>query len=230
MENIKTGKRFNANHSKTFNHILYAFNLREKKVLDLGCGFGEFLISFGEGSLGVTTTLEEVDYGKENNLRIIKGNAELIGKLELEEQFDVIWANNLFEHLLSPHSFLVKLRSVSRKDTLLILGVPVIPFFSFLMKIKKWRGALASPHINFFTKKSLSLTVERSGWRVEQSRAFFFKNKFLDKLVSPLMPHIYIVAKYDPLYTYPDKKIKEWKDDPHYSEVLSCMQEKNPNV
>lgn len=226
MEN-KTGKRFDAKLSRTFNNILDILNIKGKKVLDLGCGFGEFLVHFGKDSLGITTTLEEVEYGKDNNIRILKGNAELIEKLELKESFDVIWANNLFEHLLSPHLFLVKLRGVSREDTLLVLGVPVLPFIPALMKLSKWRGALATPHINFFTKKSLELTVERAGWEISHSRPFFFRNYFLDSIISGFMPHIYIVARCNKEYAYPDKKIKEWKDDPHYKDVLDFMKNTN---
>src|SRR3954470_2716913 len=87
--------------SKTFNHILDILDLRDKKVLDLGCGYGEYLVKFGKNSLGITSTIEEVEYGKVRGIRIVRGNVELIEAINLNEQFEGIWANNLFEHLLS---------------------------------------------------------------------------------------------------------------------------------
>ena len=166
---MRRRQNFNGSEkSKTFNRIFNNFDLGNKKVLDIGCGNGDFLSFFGKGSLGITTTQEEVNFGRENNLSIILGNAELIDQLNIKKSFSVIWANNLFEHLLSPHSFLIKLKKMAGSDTTLILGVPVVPKLNFLLNINKFRGSLASNHINFFTKKTLQLTVERSGWKIKE--------------------------------------------------------------
>lgn len=208
--------------SKTFKKILNKYNLRSKKVLDIGCGLGQYLVNFGNHSMGLTSTLSEVEYGKNNNINIIKGNAELIDDLDLEI-YDAVWANNLIEHILSPHSFLVKLKKVSNDKTVLILGVPVFPFFVYLLKLKKFRGSLASNHINFFTKKTLEKTVERSGWEILESRSFLFSNKFIDCLFSIFSPHIYVVARNIVNFNYPVKKINEWKDDDYYKNLLNII-------
>ncbi len=210
-------------YSSVFNRILDFYDLRNKKVLDLGCGYGEYLVHFGKGSVGVTTTVEEVNYANEKKIPILKGNVEQIDEIKFEDKFDVIWANNLFEHLLSPHAFLVKLKKVSNKNTTLILGVPVMPWIYYLMNVKKFRGSLATPHVNFFTKRTLEETVRRSGWNIQEVRPFIFKNKSLDKFVAFMAPHIYVVAKNDTAFNYPVKKINEWKDDEYYSEMLEII-------
>ena len=166
-------------HSKTFNRIVKTFSLQNKKMLDLGCGYGEYLVKFGEGSLGITTTLDEVAYGEARGIRIMRGNVELLSELKLGEQFEGIWCNNLFEHLLSPHSFLVRLKTLANANTLLVLGVPVVPRISSLLKIRRFKGALAEAHINFFTKETLKLTVERAGWKVATVRPFKFQNVYI---------------------------------------------------
>jgi 2-polyprenyl-3-methyl-5-hydroxy-6-metoxy-1,4-benzoquinol methylase len=58
---------------------------------------------------------------------MIKGNVETLDELKIEERFEGIWSNNLFEHLLSPHAFLIRLKTMVRPDTRLVLGVPVLP-------------------------------------------------------------------------------------------------------
>jgi SAM-dependent methyltransferase len=207
--------------SKTFNKIVNKFDLKNKKVLDIGCGEGDFLAFFGNGSVGITTTQAEVEKGIKKNLNIIFGNAELIDELSLSKDFEVIWANNFFEHILSPHSFLIKLKRISKEKSILILGVPIIPKLNFLLRLNKFRGALASNHINFFDKKTLELTVERAGWKVKGSRSFVFSNIFLDKIFSLFFsPHIYIVAENDMEFKYPEKKIKEWEGDAYYKNLL----------
>ncbi len=206
--------------SKTFNRILDGLSLRDTKTLDLGCGYGEYLVKFGAGSVGVTTTLAEVEYGKTHKLNIVKGNVELIDTLGLDRSFGAIWANNLFEHLLAPHAFLIKLKTITKPEGLLILGVPVIPVIPAMMKVNKFRGALAVAHVNFFTRESLKLSVERAGWKVSTVRPFIFSNKILDTVASYFAPHLYVVASNNADFKYDVKKLKEWKDDAHYKSIL----------
>ena len=218
-------KRFESVYnSRTFKKISETLNLQEKRVLDLGCGYGEYMQRFGKNSTGITTTPDEVGYGKKYNIDIRAGNVELLDKtISPKENFDAFWANNIFEHLLSPHAFLVNLKQFAKDDSLLILGVPMIPKIESLTKLQKFRGALASPHINFFTKTTLELTVRYAGWEIIDIRAFFFNTPYLDRSLSPFMPHLYLVAKNNVTYKYPPKKIKEWSDDAHYKDLLNIM-------
>ena len=223
IDNIQ--QRFNnVAVSKTFKIIRDFFKLETKKVLDLGCGYGEYLSLYGRGSLGITTTLSEVEFAQLKGLNVILGNVEELETLKIKQIFDVIWANNLFEHILSPHPFLIKLKTISDSETTLILGVPVIPKINFLLKFKKFRGSLAINHINFFTKKSLELTVERAGWKVKESKSFVFKNNFLDRIFTSIFsPHIYIVAKNIQDFKYSEKKLKEWEGFLYYKGLLDIV-------
>lgn len=96
----------------------------------------------------------------------------------------------------------------------------MIPRLASLMSLIKFRGALAAAHVNFFTRESLQLTVERAGWPVKQIRPFIFTNYWLDYLASFLAPHLYVVAHNDANFKYPEKKLKEWQDEPHYQQLL----------
>lgn len=214
-------KRFEpVDRSKAFKRILDLLGLRRKRMLDLGCGYGEYLVKFGEGSLGVTTNPEEVEYGARRNLQIRLGNVEFIDTLGLNEQFEGVWANNVFEHLLSPHAFLMKLKSISGDETLLVVGVPVIPRIASLVMLRWFRGVLAGAHVNFFTRESLRLTIERAGWKVKEVRPFRFRSRFLDTIASFFSPHLYAVAYNDQGFAYPEKKVKEWIGDPYYHDLL----------
>jgi SAM-dependent methyltransferase len=206
--------------SKTFNRIVQSFHMDQKKTLDVGCGYGEYLTVCGEGSVGVTTTEDEIQYGKEVGLDIRKGNVEFIDELNIGTGFEMIWANNLFEHLLSPHAFLIRLKKISRDDTVLILGVPVIPKIVSLLRLGRFRGALASNHISFFTRKSLMLTVEYAGWQVAEARPFISNNSFVDRLFAIIAPHMYIVARNNSKFKYPEKKRKEWEGESHYRHLF----------
>lgn len=102
--------------SKTFARIAKLYNLPNKRVLDIGSGVGSYMQRFGPNSVGITTRQDEVDLGKQISRDIRFANAETLKeKLSPDEKFDVIWCNNIFEHLLSPHSFLVNLKNFLRR-------------------------------------------------------------------------------------------------------------------
>lgn len=221
---MEIDQRFkNTGTSRTLKRIVRLFAMHEKAVLDLGCGYGEYLALFGKGSVGVTTNEKEVEEGKKRGLDIIFGNVEEIEKLDIKNKFDIVWANNFFEHILSPHAFLSKLRGVATSETILLLGVPVVPVASLLLHINKFRGALASNHINFFTKKTLVLTVERAGWIVVDVRPYILSCPPMDRFLGSFAPHLYIVAKRNESFEYPEKKLKEWKGVPYYDSFLESV-------
>lgn len=207
--------------SRTFGRIVRILGLGSKRTLDIGCGYGEYLVHFGKESVGITTTKAEIAYGAQHSLQIHAGNAEIIDELKLPGTFDAIWANNLFEHLLAPHGFLIRLKMLAHTDTMLVLGVPVVPRVASLMRLTPFRGALAVAHVNFFTRETLRLTVERAGWHVQTARPFIFENSTLDWWASFVAPHLYVVALHDANFRYHPKKLKEWKDDAHYDRVLA---------
>lgn len=207
--NPKIEKRFeNIAKSKTFKNIVKAYDLDKKSVLDIGCSYGEFLAFFGKGSVGITIHQEEVTYGKNKGLDIRYGNIESEDFI-LEEKFDVIFANNLFEHMYSPHGFLCNIKRYLKPGGILILGVPCIPKIVSLCHLNKFRGSLAGAHINFFTRNTLTKTVERGGWIPITTRGFYFSNKFIDHLLDPIYPHFYVVATINPNFKYSRGRLKE---------------------
>jgi SAM-dependent methyltransferase len=196
--------------SKTFKNIISKFNLKNKSVLDIGCSYGEFLVHFGEGSLGLSISEEEVAYGKKKGLNIVYGNIEY-DEVEIPGKYDVIFANNILEHLYSPHDFLIKIKRYLKEDGFLILGVPCAPTLKPLIYLDKFKGSLAVAHINFFTKYTLEKTVERAGWKVIEVGGFHFFNTSVDKLLNPIYPHFYVVARPLSEFKYHEKRIKELK-------------------
>lgn len=192
--------------SKTFARIVRHLALDRKAVLDVGCSEGHHLVAFGTGSLGLTIIPEHAEEAKRRGLLVAIKNVE-DKDFTTGRTFDAIWANNLFEHLESPHPFLMKMREELKPDGILILGVPVIPFFSFLTRLKKFRGAFAVSHVNFFTRRTLIETVRAAGWRVEEARLFYFSNPLLDWCMNLIAPHMYVVLASDADFKYADKRL-----------------------
>ena len=201
--------RFNAvARSKTFQNLMQSFRLHEKAVLDVGCSYGEYLTHFGKGSVGLTVSKEEKQYGEGKGLDVRCWNIES-ETFNIEPDFDVIFANNILEHLHSPHKFLIKIKGYLREGGILILGVPVVPGFNQLVHVMKFRGSLAVNHINFFTRFTLVKTTERAGWKVLEARTFRFPFPSADTVLNLISPHIFTIAVIDTQFRYHEKRLKE---------------------
>ena len=107
-------------------------NVRGKRVLDVGCGFGEASVYFAMEGANVTATdisqnmLDAAQMlAKENDVRIrtVKSSAECI-ELSSDERFDVIYAGNLFHHV-DIESTVQRLAKYLDKDGFLISWDPV---------------------------------------------------------------------------------------------------------
>lgn len=203
-------KNKGAGESRTFAHIRTSFALNEKAVLDVGCSEGDYLQYYGKGSMGVTIIEEHVLAAQKKGLNVVLKNVE-DPDFTLLVKFDVIWANNLFEHMNAPHLFLFKMREVLKDGGVMILGVPVLPYFTWLTYFKKFRGAYAVSHVNFFTRKTLIETVKAGGWTVKEARSFHSRNRIIDWFLNLIAPHIYVVATPKPDFAYPHKRLLSLK-------------------
>jgi SAM-dependent methyltransferase len=192
--------------SRTFSNILNRFKLDHKSVLDVGCSEGHYLACFGEDSMGVTIIEDHVRVAHEKGLDVVIKNVE-DPNFSMEKTFDVVWANNFFEHMNAPHLFLAKMREVTKPDGIIILGVPVIPYLSFLTRFRKFRGAYAVSHVNFFYRKTLIETVKAAGWQVREARSFHSSNSIVDFFLNLVAPHIYVVAGPNPDFKYHRKRL-----------------------
>lgn len=193
--------------SRTFRNLRERLGLGRKAVLDVGSSEGHYLACFGPGSVGVTIIPEHVEEAARRGLHVEMRNVEDPG-FGMEGKFDAVWANNFFEHMNAPHLFLAKMREQLGDGGMLVLGVPVIPFFSFLTRHRKFRGAFAVSHVNFFTRRTLVETVRAGGWDVREARLFYFSSPLLDSLLNPVAPHIYVVATPTKGFAYAHKRLR----------------------
>lgn len=192
---------------RTLGYLIKRLALDSKEVLDVGSSEGRFLARFGEGSVGVTIIPEHVALATEKGLTVVLGNIEDPSFI-LSQKFDAVWANNIFEHLNAPHLFLMNIKKFIKPDGMLILGVPVIPVPAFLTRFKKFRGAYAVSHVNFFTRRTLVDTVRSAGWDIVEARSFHFERPWVDALFNTIAPHMYIVARPVSGFVYPNKRLR----------------------
>ena len=224
-ENERIYRKFFATVPHSFLKIVKKYRLAEKRVVDVGCGYGHYLIHFGPGSLGLDANEKSMRFARSIGLEILGCNVEESVPLP-PGSFDAVWCANLLEHMVAPHLLLSRLHRVLKDDGLLIAKVPVIPPWpvrSAVRLLGKPLGFEASEHINAFTPATFAFTVQRAGFQVMESVSLAFANPLLQVIAAPLSRSlggsITLVARKDPNFVYPEKRLEafdpEWMRGSH---------------
>ncbi len=162
--------------------ILRMLGIRKgERLIDIGCGTGHYAVAFSK--LGAIVT--GIDYSSQM-LEIARVNLERSGargyKLVLsdaskidvpENSFDVACAIGIFDYLPDVDRVMQEIRRVTKKKARVLATFPsrYSPFFLFRTGIGNFfRRKLfdAPPILNTFTKKDLSVLMERHGFRIRQ--------------------------------------------------------------
>jgi 2-polyprenyl-3-methyl-5-hydroxy-6-metoxy-1,4-benzoquinol methylase len=148
-----------------------------KKILDIGCGNGAFASLVKQKNdaevWGIELMEEEAKVAVDVLDKVFVGNCEKhIGGLP-ENYFDVIYMNDVLEHLVDPYSVLETLKSKLAPNGVVISSIPNVRFFRTFSKVlfsKDWKydeyGVMDKTHLRFFTGKSIKRMYEDLGYSI----------------------------------------------------------------
>jgi 2-polyprenyl-3-methyl-5-hydroxy-6-metoxy-1,4-benzoquinol methylase len=148
-----------------------------KVVLDIGCGNGAFAKVIKDQNNAEVWGIEYMEtHGEEAKNKLDK---VFVGKCEdfIEDlpecYFDVIYFNDVLEHLVDPYWVLKIVKQKLKKDGVIISSLPNIRFYKTFMRVllnKDWKyedyGVMDRTHLRFFTKKSIKRMYEELGFEV----------------------------------------------------------------
>lgn len=149
-------------------HKLMSIRKKRGRMLDIGCGDGQFLYSFKARGWEI--------YGidpSENAYKIAKKNlGENVFKGELEDVyfsdcfFDIIALNHVLEHIVNPNKELGQIRRILKNDGILFLSTPNIHSFQFKISREYWFALDLPRHLFLFSPKTLRMLLEKNGFKV----------------------------------------------------------------
>ena len=151
--------------ARQFSDFVKRYSLKGKKVVEIGCGHGEYLgIMRGQGvhAFGVEYGAEAVAQCVKNGLKVKKG---FIGKASAEipgGPFDAFFIMNFLEHLPDPRKTLAGIRHNLSEGA---VGLVEVPNFDLILKENLFSEFIPD-HLFYFTKKTLSLVLEQNGFEV----------------------------------------------------------------
>tara|TARA_R110002110_G_scaffold395477_2_gene610072 strand:- start:130 stop:1287 length:1158 start_codon:yes stop_codon:yes gene_type:complete len=150
---------------KHFFDFVKKHDLRNKKILEIGCGEGEYLslmkecgpkvagLEYGQGS---------VERGIEAGLQVERGYIDSPDYLVHGQPYDAFFIMNFFEHAPEPN---VLLQGINNNLVDGAVGIIEVPNFDMILKNNLF-SEFISDHLFYFTKDTLVSTLQRNGFEV----------------------------------------------------------------
>jgi SAM-dependent methyltransferase len=150
---------------KQFNSFVERYFLKRKKIVEIGCGRGEFLSlmqQFVMETYGLEYSKESVAQCVKSGLKVFFGFIENTDYKLNHGPFDAFFILNFLEHLPDPNSLL---SGIYNNLTDVGIGLIEVPNFDMILK-KKLFSEFIGDHLFYFTKETLSTTLWLNGFEI----------------------------------------------------------------
>lgn len=156
-----------------FADFVNRYSLQGKKVLEIGCGKGEYLAlmqTCGADAYGVEHAGESVRHCIQSGLRVSQNFMESNNALLQGAPFDAFYILNFMEHIPDLNSLL---RAINLNLGDQAVGLIEVPNFDMIIKNMLFSEFIAD-HIYYFTKDSLISTLSRNGFEVLECSSVWY--------------------------------------------------------
>jgi len=158
------------------------------KLLDVGCGSGDFLVCMREAGFkvrGIEPSETGGAYARGTlGIEVFSGMVEHYLAAPDRENFDVVTLLNVLEHLTNPREMLLQLRNLMEANALLVVVVPDARFHDYVGKVRSRLGKpdpywLKDPksvlsgfklpdHLSSFQPRTIGLLLRLCGFDIQR--------------------------------------------------------------
>jgi ubiquinone/menaquinone biosynthesis C-methylase UbiE len=149
------------------------------RILDVGCGSGDFLaalISRGWEVHATEFSDAAVTMARKRGISVHQGTVE--DAAFPDDFFDVVTMWHVLEHVPAPRETLSELRRILKRDGLLVIEVPDSASVTFRLTDDRWMGLDVPRHLQHFTPTTLGHLLADTGF-IPISRQTFHHWDFL---------------------------------------------------
>lgn len=149
--------------------IMYLNGSWKGKLLDVGCGNGQFLATMrdlGWEIQGIEPDVQAARFARDHfGVQVIASTLE---KATIpNEFFDAITISHVIEHVSDPIKFLGKCHRILKPTGKLVVVTPNIESMAHRIFKESWRGLEPPRHFYLFSLSTLRLCAERAGFQVK---------------------------------------------------------------
>jgi 2-polyprenyl-3-methyl-5-hydroxy-6-metoxy-1,4-benzoquinol methylase len=216
---------------KQFDKFINKYNLKAKKIIEIGCGKGEYLSivsKFDIKAYGLEYSLQSVEYCRKKGLNVFRGFIDNSNYVIKNSPFNAFYILSFLEHIPQPNIFL---RGLYNNLTDEAIGIIEVPNFNMILKEKLFSEFIRD-HIFYFTKSTLSTTLAINGFDIIECKeiwhnyiisAIVKKRKKLDISDFCNFKNKLIKQIEDFLTKFKDKKVAVWGAGHQAFTILSLI-------
>jgi len=159
--------------TKQFNDFAKKYALKDRKVIEIGCGRGEYLSIMsrvGLNAYGLEYNEASVNDCVKNNLRVSGGFVESDNYKIDSAPFSAFFILNFFEHLPDPNS---TLRGIYNNLADGAVGIVEVPNFDMILRNRLFSEFMRD-HLLYFTKETLITALSLNGFEVIECNVVWY--------------------------------------------------------
>jgi len=158
---------------KHFSDFVCRYNLKDKKIIEIGTGCGEFLDIMNKTDIkayGLEHLDESVNKCLEKKLKVYKGFIEDENYKIENAPYDAFFIMNFLEHIPNPNEFLQGISNNVKDNAIGLIEVPNVD----MILEKLMFSEFISDHLMYFTRDTLKFLFEKNGFEVIEVEAVWY--------------------------------------------------------
>jgi 2-polyprenyl-3-methyl-5-hydroxy-6-metoxy-1,4-benzoquinol methylase len=165
--------------------MMSLLNKEGARILDIGCGIGTIgllLKSKGHSVVGVDFSRVAIEKSNNSGLDAIEVDVDESGLPFEDEQFDVVWAGDIVEHVFDPIALLMEGVRTMKDDGIMLFSVPnditlkrrlKICMYGISPQTEVYRGYGQCKHHTVMSYELLMYFISQSGLQAENILGIF---------------------------------------------------------
>ena len=169
---VGTSKKMMNFRLNQFKQFKIEFNLKNKRVIEIGCGRGDYLKILNKvfkKVYGLEGSRKNFKYVEKKKLKVIYGFPEKNNYKIANFKFDAFFIFSYLEHIPNLRTFL---RGIYNNLSSNAVGVVEVPNFNMILKNKLYSEFIID-HLYYFTKKTLEILLENNGFKIIKIKEIF---------------------------------------------------------
>jgi SAM-dependent methyltransferase len=178
---------------KQFGDFVEKYSLQSKKIIEIGCGRGEFLSIMQElagESFGLEYSEDSVAQCVKNGLKVSTGFVEKTDYKINNGPFNAFFILNFLEHLPEPNETLQGIYNNLTDDG---IGLIEVPNFDMILQ-KKLFSEFIGDHLFYFTRETLRSTLGLNGFEILECKVQWY-DYIISAVVRPVRNYAKISEK-----------------------------------
>lgn len=145
---------------------------QNSKVLDYGCGSGEFVKYLRLNSINAYGYDPNIKFNKDDSVDYLTDK-----KSWTNQKYEIIFLWHVLEHTHNPFGLIEKLKKNLKKNGKIFIAIPNFKSFDCKYYGKYWAGYDPPRHLWHFSRKSIYLMADKYNFKILKE-----KNLFLDSI------------------------------------------------